>query len=69
MSDVTIPPRQGHDLATLLAQATFLLDRLSEFEASFDGTPDEIYREFSGHVTPAMARLKSTLQAIRSSHD
>jgi hypothetical protein len=40
--------------------ARFLLDRLEEFErADFDD--EDWYREFSGHVSPAIARFRASL--------
>jgi hypothetical protein len=43
----------------LAADAAFLLDRLDEFEGAITG--DEEVREFYGHVSPAISRLRATI--------
>jgi len=50
------------EIARLQDSAQFLLDRLSEL--SFDDAGDELFREWNGHVGPAMARLRAALSPM-----
>lgn len=46
-----------------LEEARFLVDRLTEFERfDFNGV-EEAYKEYTGHVSPAVERLRSALTA------
>jgi len=62
-----IPPVEGVN-AELLGTGAFLLDRLVDFENRI--TTDEDAREFSGHVSPAIARFHAAIAtATRNSGD
>lgn len=50
------------DIDLLIEQSKFLIDRLRDLENGWDD--EEAYREFCGHIAPAIARLKSTIEFI-----
>lgn len=44
---------------TLRAQAQFLADRIADLD--WGAVPDSFYRDWNGHVAPALARMNATL--------
>lgn len=54
-------PITNHEASLAIAQARFLCDRLDDFSIQHDG--EETAREYYGHVAPALARLKQTLDS------
>ncbi|MEI9995156.1 MAG: hypothetical protein WDM91_11215 [Rhizomicrobium sp.] len=51
--------------AGIVPDASFLLDRLAHFEGNKD-LSDHDMREWNGHITPAIARLRSAIAAAPS---
>jgi hypothetical protein len=60
-------PEAADALETALGAGEFLSDRLRDFSHDVDASDTEtIYREFHGHVAPALARFDAALEKIRS---
>ncbi len=61
-SHVCKSPREG----VIANAASFLCDRLDDLRHVLGEDEDTIYREFEGHVSPALARLRSALDALNA---
>lgn len=49
-------------LADIAKEATFLIDRLKEFECGV--LDDDVGREYYGHVAPAVRRLEMLIEQV-----
>lgn len=59
---IALSPKPGETIGEALDTGRFLVERLEDFErADFDD--EEWFREYSGHVAPAVARFKAALSA------
>ncbi|MBC3943343.1 hypothetical protein [Sphingomonas albertensis] len=66
----TVAAANDEGVALLLAQSEFLCDRLDELDWCED--LDAVANGYSGHVGPALSRLKSTIRTLatsRSQHE
>tara|TARA_Y100000782_G_scaffold18824_1_gene19648 strand:- start:1079 stop:1465 length:387 start_codon:yes stop_codon:yes gene_type:complete len=57
-------PTAAQDMAGLVSEAQFLLDRLSDMEQCL--VDDDLCREYQGHVVPSAERLRMLLDAHQS---
>lgn len=58
------PASAAQDVAVLVSEAAFLLDRLSDMEQCL--VDDDLCREYQGHVVPSAERLRMLLDAHQS---